>query len=243
MFNKKVIYPNICTVGNLFCGFFAIVSIVNNNYIQGAWLIILGTFFDGLDGWVARLTRGTSQFGIEFDSLADLITSGLAPSLLVYKLVLSNMGLLGIVICFVPVFCGAFRLARFNVQTRKTAKKFFMGMPIPLFSLTIASYVIFNYDIWGEIRVQGSLVPLMLFLSLLMVSTIRYQGLPHLSTRDVKKLNSRFFFYISVCLALVFYTEQTGFPIIFGIVLWGLLKGILTYIHQEGKDELADISL
>ena len=242
MMNKKAIFPNIFTVGNLFCGFFAIASIMNNDYIHGAWLIVLGAFFDSLDGWVARITKGTSRFGMEFDSLADMVCSGLAPSLLVYKLAMSGAGILGILISFVPVFCGAFRLARFNVQSGKKYQKTFTGMPIPLYSLTIASYVIFNYDIWGEIRIGMSLVPLMLFLSILMVSTIPYKKLPNLTFGDVKRTNHKFWMYLITITALILDIRKTGFPILMSIVLWGVFSGILAHFRSqdEEEDELAE---
>lgn len=245
MKNKNVIYPNLCTVGNLFCGFFAIACILNNDYIKAAWIIVLGTFFDALDGRIARITKGTSPFGMEFDSLADVITSGVAPTLLVYKLGLAWSGILGVMICFIPVFCGAFRLARYNVQSRESHQKQFTGMPIPLFALTIASYVIFNYDIWGQIRVQASLVPIMLFLSFLMVSTIPYKKMPNLSFRDVKKGNRRFWLYLIVCTALVLDIRKTGFPIVLANVLWGLFSSLIAHFRseEEEEDKLADISL
>ncbi len=242
MVNKKAIFPNIFTVGNLFCGFFAIASILNNDYVHGSWLIVLGAFFDSLDGWAARLTKGTSKFGMEFDSLADMITSGLAPSLLIYRLGLSGAGILGILVCFIPVFCGAFRLARFNVLSGRKYQKSFVGMPIPLYALTIASYVIFNYEIWGEIRIGLSLVPLMLLLSVLMVSTIPYRKLPNLTFGDVKRTNQKFWMYLIVITALILDIRKTGFPILMSIVLWGMFSGIVAHFRSEDEeeDELAE---
>ena len=242
--NKKAIFPNILTVGNLFCGFFAIASIMNNNYIQGAWLIVIGTFLDTIDGWVARLTKGTSQFGIEFDSLADLVASGLAPALLVYKLGLMSTGFPAVLICFIPVFSGAFRLARYNVQTKRKYQGGFVGMPIPMFALMIASYVIFSDDIWGEIKIQQSLIPLTIVLSALMVSTIPYKKIPNISFNDVKRKNLLFWLYLICITALVLDIRKTGFPMVFIMFLWGTSSGIISYFrHEEEDDELADISL
>src|SRR5881628_97628 len=130
---KKGVYliPSLFTTGNLICGFFSIISTFNGHYLQAAVFIILAHLLDGVDGSVARLTKTTSQFGIEFDSLADLVSFGVAPAILAYYWALVPWGTWGWLAACLYVVCGALRLARFNVQIGTVEKSHFVGLPIP----------------------------------------------------------------------------------------------------------------
>jgi len=178
------VLPNLFTLAGLFCGFFSIsLSAAGESaeqLYQAALAICFGYFFDTFDGRVARLTKTQSQLGLELDSLSDVVTFGCAPALLVYKWGLTSFGLWGVVIAFLFVAAGALRLARFNVLTQRETKpgKFIVGLPIPAASAVIVSLVVVNHHIGGTYVVasQASLAVLVVVLSYLMVSRIRFRS-------------------------------------------------------------------
>src|SRR5246500_1602529 len=136
------VLPTLFTVGNLFCGYLSIWSSIRGTFEKSALLIILAAVLDALDGRVARLTHSTSEFGEEYDSLADLVSFGVAPAVLAYSWGLSDFQRLGWVGSFLFVVCGSMRLARFNIQTKIVDKRFFVGLPIPAAAGTIAALVL-----------------------------------------------------------------------------------------------------
>jgi CDP-diacylglycerol--serine O-phosphatidyltransferase len=144
---KKGIYvlPNLITLSSMFAGFYSIIASLNSNYETAAWSIMIAAVFDVLDGWVARMTHTATRFGIEMDSLADVISFGVAPGVLVYTWTLSSFGRIGWLGSFFLVACAALRLARFNVQMGSTEKKHFSGLPTPASALVIATTVV-AYD-------------------------------------------------------------------------------------------------
>jgi CDP-diacylglycerol--serine O-phosphatidyltransferase len=183
------ILPNLFTISSIFCGFFAITLAATGGtaeqLYQAALAICFGYFFDTFDGRVARLTKTQSQLGMELDSLADVITFGCAPAMLVYKWGLSSFGLWGVVISFLYVAAGALRLARFNVLSQRESKpgKFIIGLPIPAASAVIVSLVVVNYKVGGSFvyASQASLAVLVLILSYLMISRIRFRSFKDLT--------------------------------------------------------------
>lgn len=197
---KKGIYilPNSITLCGLFAGFYSIIALFREDYVASAWAIIVAIVLDGLDGWVARLTHSTTKFGIELDSLADVISFGVAPSLLLYKWSLMPFKRVGWAAVFLFVSCGALRLARFNVQMGSTEKKSFTGLPIPGGAAIVASSVIFFGEY--EISHQGSLFMLITtyVIALLMVSTLRFHGLKEIDFSKRKP------FWFLVAVALIF---------------------------------------
>ncbi len=171
------ILPNIITTAALFCGFFSIVNSINGDFLQAAWMILFAGVFDGLDGRVARLTRTHSDFGVEYDSLSDVASFGLAPSILVYTWTLHSFGKFGWAAAFLFFACGALRLARYNVQLDYVERNYFQGLPIPLAAYVIASYVIFHHGWKGEVPVQSVLMlVLTVGLAFLMVSSLPYRS-------------------------------------------------------------------
>src|SRR5690349_17200838 len=137
--------PSLFTAGNLMCGFFSIIATFRGDYVNAALLILLANVFDGIDGYAARLTRTTSQFGVEFDSLADVVSFGVAPAVLVYLWALVPWETWGWLAACTYVVCGALRLSRFNVQSAGPAKGYFLGLPIPAAAEMIASIVLMYY--------------------------------------------------------------------------------------------------
>ncbi len=226
---KKGIYllPNTLTLCGMFCGYFAIMAAVNGNYLYAAWAIILANVFDGLDGWIARLTNTATQFGIELDSLSDLVAFGVAPSVLFYKWSLVPFGRFGWAAAFLFVACGALRLARFNVQTGTSASKAFKGMPIPGAATILASVVIFYYEYWTDVPDKNLFFPAFaICLSLLMVSTLRFHGLKEIDFRERKP-----FWFLVVFVLLLFLLLVHPSKSIFFFAMLYLLSGIIENIY------------
>ncbi|HET7825278.1 MAG TPA: CDP-diacylglycerol--serine O-phosphatidyltransferase [Anaeromyxobacter sp.] len=191
------VLPNLFTVSSIFLGFYALVLCAGDatpeQLYQAALAIFFAIFFDGFDGRVARMTKTQSDFGVQLDSLADVISFGAAPALLVYKWALAPLGFVGIFVAFAFAACGALRLARFNVLAARGAKgssRFFVGLPIPLAAGAIVALVIAHYRQFGSTTDAAARVPVavvVLVLSFLMVSTIRYRTFKdlHLSTKSL----------------------------------------------------------
>lgn len=180
------VLPNLFTVSSIFCGFYAMTLCTGeatpNHLYQAALAIFFGMFFDAFDGRVARLTKTQSLFGQELDSLADVISFGAAPALLMWKWALSGLGIVGVFIAFAFAACGALRLARFNVLAIRSESggggSFFVGMPIPFAACGTISMVIAFQNARGGPLPEDARWPVagvVIFLALLMVSTVRYR--------------------------------------------------------------------
>ena len=191
---KKGVYilPNFLTSMGLFCGFFSIISTMQGNYLQAAWSIVIAGLFDGLDGRIARMTNTTSKFGLEYDSLSDLIAFGVAPALLSYSWVLEQYGRLGWLAAFFFVACGAVRLARFNVMTDTVKSSFFQGMPIPGAAGMVASTVIFcfHFNFVDKVPLSIIFVLMIFLLAFLMVSSIKFRSFKDLDLRKRMPISS-----------------------------------------------------
>lgn len=243
---KKGVYliPSLFTTGNLICGFFSIISTFNEQYLQAAIFIILAHLLDGLDGFVARLTKTTSQFGIEFDSLADLVSFGLAPAILVYYWALVPWGTWGWLAACLYVVCGALRLARFNVQIGSVEKTYFVGLPIPGAGEMVAAIVLMYYFLGGEGATHKQIFLLLVIYVLagLMVSNFRYFSFKQL---NVKKRHP-FWLLVSAVLfiKLTIAEPQIMFFTVFllytlsGPLLWGLT---LRKRRRERRGEGAEV--
>jgi CDP-diacylglycerol--serine O-phosphatidyltransferase len=166
--------PSLLTTGNLFCGFLAIVLTAQARFIEAAVAIFVAMLLDILDGKVARLTKTTTQFGVEFDSLADVVSFCVAPAFMLYTLTLGRMGRAAWLGAFLFVICGALRLARFNVYSGVTDRRYFVGLPTPAAAGLVAAAVLLLGD--EQIgRWEGAAVAAGTYLvAILMVSTFRY---------------------------------------------------------------------
>ena len=197
MQRKKGIHilPSLFTTGNVFCGFYAFVAVLNEQFYFAAWAIVAGMIFDGLDGRIARLTKTTSAFGEQYDSLADIITFGMAPALLAYSWVLKPFGRLGWMAAFLFLLCATLRLARFNVTKPEIRSEHFIGLPSPASAVVIASIVIAFEDLFATRMNPFIMVMVVYALAFLMVSNIKY---PAFKQFDFKKrvVFSRFLFVI-----------------------------------------------
>lgn len=226
----KSAFPNSLTASSLFCGFLSLICSSNGELKAAALLIIAAAIFDTLDGIAARLVKVASRFGVELDSLADVVSFGAAPSFLIYKAYLYQFGWYGIAISSMIVIFGAFRLARFNVNlTDLETKGDFSGLPIPLQAITISFFVISFYRD-GIISNPYSYftIPIVVLLSFLMVSKIRYNSLPKFSN---KSITERLFLLLIFVLTLVFGIITDGL-IIFYIFIIMVLFGIFRHIYN-----------
>ena len=189
------ILPSLFTTGNVFCGFYAFVAVLNEHFYFAAWAIAIGMIFDGLDGRIARLTKTTSAFGEQYDSLADIITFGMAPAFLAYSWVLKPFGRLGWMAAFLFLLCAALRLARFNVTKPEIRSQHFIGLPSPAAAVVVASIVIAFEDLFATRMNPFIMVMVVYTLAFLMVSNIKY---PAFKQFDFKKrvVFSRFLFVI-----------------------------------------------
>ncbi len=177
---RKGVYvlPNLITAAGIFAGFYSIIATTDGNFETAAWFILLAAIFDGLDGKVARLTGTSSKFGVELDSLADVISFGVAPGVLLYVWALRPFGKWGWLAAFLYVICGALRLARFNVQVSTVESKRFIGMPIPAAACIVATCVLLFYELGGTGTIKMvSMVLLVFLLAFLLVSNIKYVSL------------------------------------------------------------------
>lgn len=187
---KKGIYllPNLFTTGNLLCGFSSIVAAINDQYAQAALAILIAVCLDYLDGKVARMTNSSSAFGLEYDSLADLLSFGMAPGLLLYAWTLRSFGPFGWLAAFLFVICGALRLARFNVQATDVQKYTFTGLPIPAAAGVLASAVLLGRQLYGDFHGVDADRPFFIVvavyaLAFLMVSNFKYRSFKRLRLR------------------------------------------------------------
>lgn len=213
------ILPNLFTTAGLFLGVYAVIKSSHGDFLTAAIAICAAHICDGLDGRIARLTNTTSQFGVEYDSLADLVAFGVAPGVLAYRWALEPWGAWGWLATSLFVACGALRLARFNVQTSHVEKRTFVGLPIPAAADMIAATVLLYYFFGGEGATNKHLVLLLLVygLALLMVSNIRYYSFKDLDLR------ARMPFYAVVGMIVLVMLVVAQPQILFFL-------GILTYV-------------
>ena len=223
------ILPNLLTTGNLFCGFFSIIRAIHGDYITASWAILWAGVFDFLDGRVARFTRGQSEFGLEYDSLCDLCSFGLAPAILMYTWVLSPFKQFGWTAAFVFFACGALRLARFNVQVSDVEKKGFQGLPIPGAAYTMASFVILHHYLYGKRIPSGIGILIMTFtLAFLMISQVPYRSF------KVLDLNRRANFFLLVFfVGVVFVIASVPQVMIFVVTIAYVSVGVLEEIFRS----------
>lgn len=225
---RKGVYliPSLFTAGNLMCGFFSIIATFYGEYVNAALLILLANVFDGVDGYVARLTRTTSQFGVEFDSLADVVAFGVAPGILVYFWALLPWQTWGWLAASTYVVCGALRLSRFNVQAQGLAKSHFVGLPIPAAAQMITSSVILYNYLGSATAPNRHLVFLLVVygLAALMVSNIPYFSLKN---NDIRKRHPHWMLVSGLILITLIIAERQ--IMFFTIVLVYTLSGPLLW--------------
>ncbi len=252
MINKikvpRSVFPNTFTSLNALCGFASIVMASEGNFVYASWLILIAAVCDALDGMMARLTKSSSQFGVELDSLVDCVSFGAAPSFLIYKAHMYQYGFWGIVISSALLIFGAYRLARFNVELVGFSKDSFSGIPIPLQAITTASFVFCFYNGVDAMSDPYSTftIPLIVLLSIMMVSKIKYPTLPGFSLESIKKnIYVLLYFLIAGIFVLIAGLDKVFFVLIVFIFI-GIIKSIFDLIFKSSvpleKNNLNEIN-
>lgn len=237
--------PSMFTAMNLFCGFLAILRAADSLYEQAAMLIVLGGVFDALDGMMARLTNSSSEFGVELDSLADVVSFCVAPSVVLYFAFFRQWSTLGMILAAMPAICGALRLARFNVQLVGFSKNYFRGLPTPAAAYALMGYLVFNHlpqDSVVPPQAKATLLTVITAgISLLMVSTIRYQTMPAFTPRGLRRAPLK---AAVVLLAIVVSAITLGkalFPVMALYIVGGAALHVvrmLRHNHQDDSDTM-----
>ncbi len=218
---KIPLLPNILTSASLFGGFYSIICSMNGKFEVAAIAIILSGILDAIDGRIARLTKKTSHFGLEYDSLSDLVAFGVAPSILIFKYSLQPLGRLGWIVTFIYLICGALRLARFNVEIRSFKSTEFNGLPIPVSATFLCSMVLFSKGIGLRLEERPLLVFfLALSMSYLMVSNVKYPSFKEINIKKARAFHV--FLYIILFLILIAYKPRI---MIFSIVFLYVVSG------------------
>ena len=237
---KKGIYvlPSFLTSLSMLAGFYSIVATLNGDFAKAAWAILVSGIFDGLDGRVARLTHSTTRFGVEYDSLSDLLAFGIAPGVLMYWWALKPLGRLGWLAGFLYVACGAIRLARFNVQINTVESKYFQGLPIPAAAGLVATVIIFLTNF--AIEPQAVQIPLLLIsylLAALMVSTVKYNSFKDLQLARRKPFNA-----LIIVVLLIVFVVSSPHVMLFSLCFAYVLSGPTTLIvHLLRKSKTREI--
>ncbi|MFN4112155.1 MAG: CDP-diacylglycerol--serine O-phosphatidyltransferase [Ignavibacteria bacterium] len=237
----KSIIPNLFTIMNMFCGFLSVINSSEGNFYYASVLIILAGLFDALDGLAARITNSSSEFGVELDSLSDLVSFGIAPAFLIYKIKLYLFLEIGVLVSAFYLITAALRLARFNVQLIGFDKSHFSGLPSPLGAMTVASFILTFYD-----NAIGNFVNFssfyFIFLSIaigfLMISKIRYEAFPKLTKEGLKK---NFILVSFMILSLFVAILSKGRAIIFLLliyILFGFIRSLVKSTYKLIKPEL-----
>lgn len=220
---RKAVYvlPNLFTTASMFVGFLSMIEAISGHYVLAAVAVLGSLVLDGLDGRVARATNTTSKFGVEYDSLADLVAFGVAPALLVYLWGLEPLGRLGLLAAFLFAACGALRLARFNVQVEEVGTSHFVGLPIPAAASMLCTTVLMWEGLWPGQPLSGwPLVLLCFLLAFLMVSNIPYLSLKEMRLGRMKSFNGVVAGVLLFVLVAII-PEIMGFAIMAGYVVLG----------------------
>jgi CDP-diacylglycerol--serine O-phosphatidyltransferase len=243
------ILPNLFTLSSVLCGFYSIIlsgrlddtAPGDDALYKAALAILLGLFFDGADGRIARLTRTQSDLGMQLDSLADVITFGVAPALMIYRWGLEDFGRWGIFVAFVFVACGALRLARFNVLAMRDAGdkpgKYMIGLPIPIAANVLVGLVLVNHGLGFHRGVsQTSIAVLVCVLGYLMISRIRFRSL-----KDIKLNRRTMFVGLALAAVSVFVTVRINAPaVLLGLIglfiLMGLCEEVVLFRRRRREE-------
>jgi CDP-diacylglycerol---serine O-phosphatidyltransferase len=234
---KKGIFilPSLLTLTSIFCAFYGTVFAIRSQFVLSAALILAAGFFDGIDGKVARLTHTTSRFGLELDSLADVISFGMAPAILMYMWVLDSMPKIGWVSGFLFVACGALRLARFNVQSGTIDPKRFNGLPIPGAAAMMATTVLFFHKMeLNPADFKLTLLLLTTFIAVFMVSNIKFHAFKDLTLVKQNPFGSTVAFVLLLALIAV-QPFVVPFFLCAGYVVSGPIVTLRLYLRNKKK--------
>ncbi len=226
---RKNQIPSLFTLINLFLGFLAVISVVEEYYFRAAYLIIGAAIFDALDGKLARFFRQSSKFGSELDSLADVVSFCLAPSVLIWSLYARDLHpVLGALLAGAPLYFGAIRLARFNVTQVPKSTRYFDGLPSPMNAFMVVALVLYYQENYGVLGAGRVVLPAVMASSLLMVSHVRYRKMPPITFR-AGRVNS---FLLILTVGTVFLIPFFGSRVMLPMMIVYLLTGLLRWLTR-----------
>ncbi|MDP8239564.1 MAG: CDP-diacylglycerol--serine O-phosphatidyltransferase [Candidatus Hatepunaea meridiana] len=245
---KKAMLPNTITIGNLFLGFYAILEICQGNYTKACWFIVIAAILDGLDGLVARLVHSDSKFGMEIDSLVDVVSFGVAPALLIYMTVFKPLGIIGITLAFLPLLAGALRLARYNlISISSPQKKGFIGLPLPSSALVIVGFYVYIHNLHGSVANQPLWFSIIPALSLLMISPIPYRRMPVVRIHGSKYPWIGVSILIITAFLMIWKPAYTLFPLMLTYVITGPIEILTVQLRklrpQQSEDDVPETSI
>lgn len=233
----RAVVPSLFTVLNMFSGFLSIIHSSRGEFVPACWFIVLAAGFDALDGVMARLTKSSSAFGVEIDSLSDVVSFGAAPAFMVYQVQLHGLEAFGILISSFLMVFGGLRLARFNVQLVGFDKDHFVGLPIPMSALTVVAFMLSYYTPGSGIDpVAAPFLPwLVALLGLLMVSKVKYETLPKLSRRAIQKEPLKFVVGLIVAVLVVATGGKALFPLLILFIVFGIVRSLVLWIRRLSR--------
>lgn len=229
---RRSIYllPNLFTTGALFAGFYAIVAGMRGDFEHSAVAIFIAMIMDGLDGRIARLTKTQSAFGAQYDSLSDMVSFGLAPALVSYNWALSGLGKTGWLAAFIYAATAALRLARFNIQSDTTDKRYFVGLPSPAAAAVVAGMVWMGseFEFSGK-RISFLVAVLVVCIGVLMVSRLRYYSFKEIDKEHVP--------FVTVLILVLIFSVIAWYPplVLFTIFFLYALSGPVLWLKQFSK--------
>lgn len=226
--------PSLFTILNLFCGFLSIINASSGNIDQACLFIFYAALFDMSDGIVARFTRTSSKFGVELDSLSDLVSFGAAPSFILFKAYFFNLGGIGIALSSLIMIFGAVRLARFNTQLVGFDKNYFTGVPIPITAITVASFFLYYFNkIFTLNTSEVFAVILSILLPLLMLSRFKYDTTPVFSKNEFKKHPVKFILILLIVIFLAATKGEGLFAFSLFYISTGILRSLMNFFKKR----------
>lgn len=224
--------PNLFTTGAMFAGFYAIISAINGRFETAAISIFVAMILDGLDGRVARMTNTQSEFGVQYDSLSDMVSFGVAPGIVMYIWAFGSLGKLGLFAAFVHTAGGALRLARFNTQVEVADKRYFQGLPSPAAAAILAGAIWISVDLGYEVEsIKYLILILTISTGLLMVSNFRYSSFKEIDFKG----RVPFMVAIIVMLGIGFVMAQAEKMLFFLALAYAISGPVITLLALKNK--------
>jgi CDP-diacylglycerol---serine O-phosphatidyltransferase len=235
----KLISPGVVTAGNMLFGFLAIIKAFEGQIIAAGWFIVIAAIMDSFDGKLARLMKKGSKFGIEFDSIADMVSFGVAPAVIAYMAYFRQFEMWGAFIVFSQVLFGGFRLAKFNLTASSESKGEFVGLPIPMAALSIVTFVHFNTWLDKEFGTDILILyfPLLISVCLLMVSGVKYDTFPKFTFKESKHNKAKLIFLIGSLAVIAIQPMAAFFLLIIFVVLQGVVRSLFRTLKKTQLKE------
>jgi CDP-diacylglycerol---serine O-phosphatidyltransferase len=234
-FVSRSFVPSVFTVMNMVSGYGSIVMSSEGRFVMAGWLIFLAAFFDTIDGFVARVTNGASEFGVELDSLSDLVSFGAAPAFLVYSFGLSRLGMpLGLILSSLLMVGSGLRLARFNISLIGYHKESFSGLPTPAQAMTIASFILWMdaEPLLTGRQLHEVLAFLTVILAGLMVSKVNYDTLPKPTLDSFRRYPFQMGAYVIAAFCVLVFQAKAFFVAMLSYILLGIIRSLTMLVRQ-----------